>query len=146
MAGPQRIHTNMPRKRTSKKLSRPARTASRRLRSKRLRPSPGLPSSLSSPEDTEKFMEQLALEETFQGFLFEELESRGLTPRMDTNGGPNYVSFHVQDPDGFDLQIGNGKRYAKARRESTANAKLSNQTPSPFEPTGWQTAHIMSGS
>ena len=34
-----------------------------------------------------------------------ELESRGLTPRMDTNGGPNYVSFHVQDPDGFDLQI-----------------------------------------
>ena len=34
-----------------------------------------------------------------------ELESRGLKPRMDTNGGPNYVSFHVQDPDGFDLQI-----------------------------------------
>ena len=34
-----------------------------------------------------------------------ELESRGLTPRMDTNGGPNYVSFHVKDPDGFDLQI-----------------------------------------
>jgi catechol 2,3-dioxygenase-like lactoylglutathione lyase family enzyme len=34
-----------------------------------------------------------------------ELESRGLTPRIDTNGGPNYVSFHVQDPDGFDLQI-----------------------------------------
>jgi catechol 2,3-dioxygenase-like lactoylglutathione lyase family enzyme len=34
-----------------------------------------------------------------------ELESRGLSPRMDTNGGPNYVSFHVKDPDGFDLQI-----------------------------------------
>ncbi len=34
-----------------------------------------------------------------------ELERRGLTPRLDTNGGPNYVSFHVQDPDGFDLQI-----------------------------------------
>jgi catechol 2,3-dioxygenase-like lactoylglutathione lyase family enzyme len=34
-----------------------------------------------------------------------ELESRGLTPRLDTNGGPNYVSFHVKDPDGFDLQI-----------------------------------------
>jgi catechol 2,3-dioxygenase-like lactoylglutathione lyase family enzyme len=28
-------------------------------------------------------------------------------------------------PDGFDLQIGNGKRYAKARHESAANAKLS---------------------
>jgi catechol 2,3-dioxygenase-like lactoylglutathione lyase family enzyme len=34
-----------------------------------------------------------------------ELERRGLKPRLDTNGGPNYVSFHVQDPDGFDLQI-----------------------------------------
>ncbi len=34
-----------------------------------------------------------------------ELERRGLTPRLDTGGGPNYVSFHVADPDGFDLQI-----------------------------------------
>lgn len=34
-----------------------------------------------------------------------ELERRGLEPRIDTNGGPNYVSFHVKDPDGFDLQI-----------------------------------------
>ncbi len=34
-----------------------------------------------------------------------ELERRGLTPQLDTNGGPNYVSFHVKDPDGFNLQI-----------------------------------------
>jgi hypothetical protein len=35
-----------------------------------------------------------------------ELERRGLTPRLDTGGDtPNYVSFHVEDPDGFDLQI-----------------------------------------
>lgn len=35
-----------------------------------------------------------------------ELESRGLTPRLDTGGDvPHYVSFHVADPDGFDLQI-----------------------------------------
>jgi len=34
-----------------------------------------------------------------------ELQRRGLEPRLDTNGGPNYVSFHVHDPDGFDLQI-----------------------------------------
>jgi len=34
-----------------------------------------------------------------------ELDRRGLKARLDTNGGPNYVSFHVQDPDGFDLQI-----------------------------------------
>ena len=37
-----------------------------------------------------------------------ELEKRGLKPTLDTNAGPNdphYVSFHVQDPDGFNLQI-----------------------------------------
>lgn len=35
-----------------------------------------------------------------------ELERRGLKPRLDTGGStPNYSSFHVQDPDGFDLQI-----------------------------------------
>jgi catechol 2,3-dioxygenase-like lactoylglutathione lyase family enzyme len=35
-----------------------------------------------------------------------ELERRGLTPRLDKGGDtPNYVSFHVADPDGFDLQI-----------------------------------------
>lgn len=35
-----------------------------------------------------------------------ELERRGLTPRLDTGASdPHYVSFHVKDPDGFDLQI-----------------------------------------
>ena len=34
-----------------------------------------------------------------------ELESRRLTPRLDTGGGDGYASFHVTDPDGFDLQI-----------------------------------------
>jgi catechol 2,3-dioxygenase-like lactoylglutathione lyase family enzyme len=35
-----------------------------------------------------------------------ELERRGLTPRLDKGGDtPHYVSFHVEDPDGFDLQI-----------------------------------------
>ena len=70
-----------------------------------------------------------------------ELRKRGLTPVAD-NDGKGFESFHVKDPDGFDLQIGNGKRYAKARRESAANAKLSNQTPSPFESTGWQTVWL----
>jgi catechol 2,3-dioxygenase-like lactoylglutathione lyase family enzyme len=37
----------------------------------------------------------------------EELESRGLEPRRDQNGGPTYDSFHVKDPDGWDLQISN---------------------------------------
>jgi catechol 2,3-dioxygenase-like lactoylglutathione lyase family enzyme len=37
-----------------------------------------------------------------------ELERRQLKPRLDTGGPagpPNYASFHVSDPDGFDLQI-----------------------------------------
>lgn len=37
-----------------------------------------------------------------------ELERRGLKPRLEPGGAgdtPNYVSFHVADPDGFDLQI-----------------------------------------
>jgi len=40
-----------------------------------------------------------------------ELERRGLTPRLDTGGGDGYASFHVKDPDGWDLQIsGDPKR------------------------------------
>jgi catechol 2,3-dioxygenase-like lactoylglutathione lyase family enzyme len=70
-----------------------------------------------------------------------ELRKRGLNPVAD-NDGNGFESFHVKDPDGFDLQIGNGKRYTKARRESAANGKLSKQTPAPFESTGWQTVWL----
>ena len=35
----------------------------------------------------------------------EELEGRGLNPRRDQGGGPDYDSYHVLDPDGWDLQI-----------------------------------------
>ena len=34
-----------------------------------------------------------------------ELESRGLEPRLDRGPGGIYASFHVDDPDGYDLQI-----------------------------------------
>ena len=34
-----------------------------------------------------------------------ELKRRGLEPRLDTGGGAGYASFHVKDPDGWDLQI-----------------------------------------
>ncbi|MEO7085626.1 MAG: VOC family protein [Gemmatimonadaceae bacterium] len=68
-----------------------------------------------------------------------ELKKRGLNPIAD-NGPNGYESFHVKDPDGFDVQIGNGKRYSKARAESAANAKFT--TPSPFESTGWQTVWL----
>jgi catechol 2,3-dioxygenase-like lactoylglutathione lyase family enzyme len=35
----------------------------------------------------------------------EDLESRGLNPRRDQGGGDGYDSYHVLDPDGWDLQI-----------------------------------------
>ena len=37
-----------------------------------------------------------------------ELERRGLAPRED-NVGENFKSFHVKDPDGWDLQISNAR-------------------------------------
>ncbi len=34
-----------------------------------------------------------------------ELERRGLEPRLDRGPGGTYASFHVADPDGYDVQI-----------------------------------------
>jgi len=34
-----------------------------------------------------------------------ELERRGLKPRLDTGPAATYASFHVADPEGYDLQI-----------------------------------------
>jgi len=67
-----------------------------------------------------------------------ELRKRGLTPKPATGPG-GFESFHVQDPDGFDVQISNGKGEA-ARRKTPATAKLA--VPLPFEPTGWKTVWL----
>jgi len=67
-----------------------------------------------------------------------ELRKRGLNPIAD-NDGKGFESFHVKDPDGFDLQLSNGQGYTKSRRVRT-NAKLS--TAAPFESTGWQTVWL----
>jgi catechol 2,3-dioxygenase-like lactoylglutathione lyase family enzyme len=67
-----------------------------------------------------------------------ELRKRGLNPVAE-NDGKGFESFHVKDPDGFDLQLSNGQGYAKSRRVR-ANAKLS--TSAPFESTGWQTVWL----
>jgi catechol 2,3-dioxygenase-like lactoylglutathione lyase family enzyme len=67
-----------------------------------------------------------------------ELRKRGLTP-LSENDGKGFESFHVKDPDGFDLQIGNGNGLAKARK-TPANAKPAE--PAPFEPTGWKTVWL----
>jgi catechol 2,3-dioxygenase-like lactoylglutathione lyase family enzyme len=66
-----------------------------------------------------------------------ELRKRGLTPVAD-NHGSDFQSFHVKDPDGFDLQISNGSR--KNRRQSAASGKTS--APAPFEATAWKTVWL----
>jgi catechol 2,3-dioxygenase-like lactoylglutathione lyase family enzyme len=66
-----------------------------------------------------------------------ELEKRGLKPVAD-NHGSDYRSFHVKDPDGFDVAVTNGTK--ALRRKGPATAKL--PAPAPFEPTGWNTLYL----
>jgi len=65
-----------------------------------------------------------------------ELKKRGLTPVADNHG--DFQSFHVKDPEGFDLQISNGSR--KNRRQGPANGKTS--APAPFASTSWKTVWL----
>jgi catechol 2,3-dioxygenase-like lactoylglutathione lyase family enzyme len=69
----------------------------------------------------------------------QELRKRDLKPVVD-NDGKGFESFHVKDPDGFDLQIGNGRGSVAARKKSAANAKSA--VAAPFESTGWQTVWL----
>ena len=62
------------------------------------------------------------------------LKARGLDPIAD-NQGKDFESFHVKDPDGFNLQINNGNR--KNRHRGAPNAKTS--APAPFDATNWKT-------
>lgn len=67
-----------------------------------------------------------------------ELKKRGLNPVAD-NDGKGCESFHVKDPDGFDVQLTNGCMI-KARKASPANAK--SDTPAPFENTNMKTVWL----
>jgi catechol 2,3-dioxygenase-like lactoylglutathione lyase family enzyme len=65
-----------------------------------------------------------------------ELKKRGLNPVADHTG--DFKSFHVKDPDGFDIQVTNG---TKANRHKTApNGKL--PAAMPFEATAWKTMWV----
>jgi len=66
-----------------------------------------------------------------------ELRKRGLAPVAD-NRKDDYQSFHVKDPNGFDLQISNGNR--KNRRQGFVRGKTS--APVPFTPTNWKTVWL----
>jgi len=67
-----------------------------------------------------------------------ELKKRGLAPVAE-NGPNGLESFHVKDPDGFDLQISNGA-FAKHRKAAPASGGMSQ--PAPFTPTGWKTVWL----
>jgi len=67
-----------------------------------------------------------------------ELRKRDLSPVAD-NDGKGFESFHVKDPDGFDVQICNSNGLVKARK-TPATAKLEAELP--FEATGWQTVWL----
>lgn len=65
------------------------------------------------------------------------LKARGLNPVPD-NRGHDFESFHVKDPDGFDVQISNGNRHN--RHASPARGKLAVQEP--FTHTDWKTVWL----
>ena len=67
-----------------------------------------------------------------------ELTKRGLKPVAD-NDGKGFESFHVKDPDGFDVQISNDFNL-KMRKQASAAATLS--VPAPFESTNWTTVWL----
>jgi catechol 2,3-dioxygenase-like lactoylglutathione lyase family enzyme len=66
-----------------------------------------------------------------------DLRARGLSPVAD-NDGKGFESFHVKDPDGWDLQISNG--VGAQRRRAGGSTKLA--APLPFESTGWKTVWL----
>lgn len=67
-----------------------------------------------------------------------ELSKRGLNPVADKDG-KGFESFHVKDPDGFNVQICNSKGLVKARK-TPATAKLAVDLP--FESTNWHTVWL----
>lgn len=67
-----------------------------------------------------------------------ELRKRDLNPVAE-NDGKGFESFHVKDPDGFDLQICNTNGLVKARK-TPSTAKLAVELP--FEPTNWKSVWL----
>jgi catechol 2,3-dioxygenase-like lactoylglutathione lyase family enzyme len=65
------------------------------------------------------------------------LSARGLNPVAD-NRGHDSQSFHVKDPDGFDVQISNGNRHN--RRTTLPKGHLA--AAAPFDHTDWKTVWI----
>ena len=65
-----------------------------------------------------------------------ELRKRGMNPAADRDAS-GFESFHVKDPDGFELQISNRPR---ERANPATQAELS--APPPFKATNWRTVWL----
>lgn len=68
------------------------------------------------------------------------LKARGLNPVRDDDG-KGFQSFHVKDPDGFDIQVGNGRGLAAGRNGSGSPARAA-PAPAPFKVTGWRSVWL----
>ncbi|THD67087.1 VOC family protein [Phenylobacterium sp.] len=68
------------------------------------------------------------------------LKERRLSPVRDDDG-KGFQSFHVKDPDGFDVQIGNGRGLAAGRNGQGTGGSAA-PTPAPFKPTGWRSVWL----
>ena len=108
------------------------------------------PDSFAAPVQTNGGVGSAPVRAVVEGFGFaiepwnarvveQELRKRGLNPVAD-NDGKGFESFHVKDPDGFDLQIGNGQGHVVARKRSSSNTRL--PVAAPFEFSGWQTVWL----
>jgi catechol 2,3-dioxygenase-like lactoylglutathione lyase family enzyme len=66
------------------------------------------------------------------------LTELGLNPVADNSGPKGCESFHVKDPDGFDLQLTNGC-YTKGRKGAKA---ITWPEPAPYANTNWKTVWL----
>jgi len=69
-----------------------------------------------------------------------ELEKRGLNPVADNDPKIGFESFHVKDPDGFDVQVSNGA-YARMRAANKGKPGMT-VANEPFEHTNWKTVWL----
>ena len=65
-----------------------------------------------------------------------ELKARGLSPVADNHG--DFQSFHVKDPDGFDLRITQRQPQEPPQRRR----ERQDSAPAPFESTSWKTVWL----
>lgn len=67
-----------------------------------------------------------------------ELKKRGLDPVADNHGPAGCESFHVKDPQGYDVVLTNGC-YARGRKAAKA---ITWSEPAPFANTNWKTTWL----